>query len=133
MMGTGRRLLMHSVTERVSSKLRQALGSAGFRWIEMPWPELLNAATPDDVIVLETGDDIAALTQFVYHLYDKTTRETAVPVIALVSQDALRRNPRLGGWTVNGHAAVIAVTPYDTSGFLDGLVELLARLCQPSS
>lgn len=65
--------------------------------------------TLDDIIFLETSDDIAGLTQIVYELYIATGFKETINIIAIMSNKAASMNPSLMPWVIDRHAAVFAV------------------------
>ncbi len=62
------------------------------------------------LIVLDVGDDAARLVQVVNDLYRSPYHGGGeLFVLCVTSKETLERNPSLGGWLIDGHAAVFAV------------------------
>ena len=81
-----------------------------------------------DIIVLETNDDIAALTQYVYEVYRKSNKGNTPLIVAVASTEQIKRNPAASYWIIDGHAAVVVLAAADQPDFIRGLVELLVRV-----
>lgn len=90
--------------------------------------DLLRRVPLSTVLILETNDDVAALTQTVYELYTASGVEQALPIIVLLSRDAAKRNPRVAMWDVGGHAAVAAIVTPDRKDANKEILEFVRRL-----
>ena len=71
--------------------------------------DLLQIGALTQPAVLDTGEDISALCQVVYDIYDANPTQYTPPLVAVVNRDTLDRNPSLGRWMICGHAALAAL------------------------
>lgn len=80
----------------------------------------------DDLVFIETNDDVAALTQTVYELYRSSPAKYTLWIVGLLSKDAMERNPRSMVWDIDGHAALLSLLMSDHPD-LDIWIEALVR------
>lgn len=110
---------------RVSELLQQA----GYEPVVLETAHELKSMGPlCDVAVLETNDDVAALSQIVYELYMAHPVEQTLPIIALLSKDALRRNPKVGMWEIKGRAAITSLVIVDHEKWDRMILQLIPYL-----
>jgi len=67
-----------------------------------------------DIFLVETNDDVAALTQRVYELYKVTQAKSEILIIGMLSQDQMDRNMMVQVWLIDGHAALMSLQRSDS-------------------
>jgi hypothetical protein len=90
--------------------------------------ELLSRETQDTIIVLETSDDAARLTQVVYELYRKSIGDRIPIVVGLLSTRQMQLNPSASLWNIDGHAALAALVASDKPDSMVGIIALINRM-----
>lgn len=60
----------------------------------------------EDVVMLETNDDVALLVQLVYELYNRSCTVGVPVIMAMASQSVYDDNRSLSPWLIDGHAAI---------------------------
>jgi hypothetical protein len=114
----------------LNARLARLLLEEGYEPVQLDHD--LNVDPTQGVVFIETGDDVAHLTQVVNHFYLTYKTESPLPVLAFLSRKALKRNPMLRYWLIDGRPAVVQVVPHK-DGCLkksdrEGLLWLLKRL-----
>jgi hypothetical protein len=90
--------------------LTDALVAAGYEvTMVVPAYELCNRPVPKAVIVLETKDDVAMLTQIVYELYMASPRERPPAILAILSLAVINAHPSVALWMIHGHVALLSL------------------------
>jgi hypothetical protein len=82
----------------------------------------------DDVVIVETDDDMAALTQAVYEIHISSGLDAAPAIIGVLSTDAAQRNIAVCRWNIGGHAALAALVTSDDPDFDKSVPILIQRL-----
>jgi hypothetical protein len=89
--------------------LTEMLLKAGYEPIQLD--HTLRVDPRCELILIDTDDDVAHLSQVVSHLYHTYKVEPPLPVIAFLSKKALKHNPMLRYWLIDGKAAIMQIVP----------------------
>lgn len=79
----------------------------------------------ENMLIIIGTDDVAALNQIVYCLYKSFGEAVRGSIIAIVSEETAKRNPRLGWWNIDGKAALLCLL---TEEGLDGISRLIQHI-----
>jgi hypothetical protein len=101
--------------EALRTRVVGALSRAGVPALPASTRDLANLEDVDQVVVLFTDNDVAYLSQLVYGVYLRARPRSGLRWLTLLSRDAVERNPSIGGWVIEGHAAVAGVVWLDDS------------------
>ena len=63
------------------------------------------------VVLIETRDDVAHMCQVVHYFYTTYKVDSPLPLIAFLSEKALKKNPMARYWLIDGHSAIANVLP----------------------
>ena len=63
------------------------------------------------VVLIETRDDVAHLSQVVHYFYSTYRVEVPLPLLAFLSPKALKRHPMVRCWLIDWHSAIVNVLP----------------------
>lgn len=92
----------------------------------------LNVDPTRNVVLVETDDDVAHLTQVVNHFYLTYKTDTSLPILAFLSKKALKQNPMVRYWLIEGRPAIAQVVPHKDGclkkGELRGFLWFVKRL-----
>ncbi|MDQ2733285.1 MAG: hypothetical protein M3Y56_16670 [Armatimonadota bacterium] len=124
------RVIIGADNQRVRSHLAKILSASGLDAETLASSSSLDSMslTPRDVILLETNDDVAALMQKVYNIYSACSTGEAPQIIGFVSSKVLDKNPALGWWEIDGHAALAALLLTGRSDIEASLAYFIRRL-----
>ena len=62
-----------------------------------------------NVVIVETGDDVAHLNQVVNHFYLTYKIDSTLPLLAFLSRKAIERNPMVRCWLIDGRSAITQI------------------------
>jgi hypothetical protein len=78
----------------------------------IPLDHNLNVDPTRNVVLLETGDDVAHLNQVVNHFYLTYKTDSPLPILVFLSKRALKLNPMIRYWLIDGRVAIAQVVTH---------------------
>jgi len=90
------------------TRIVEILEGSGYSPTVLPSSEKLRHpfVPKENTFIIIGTEDVAALNQIVYHLYKSFGESVRGSIIAIVSEETMERNPRLGFWDIDGGAAL---------------------------
>lgn len=132
------RVLLSVANEPLRERLVDALSVHEFTvyvldnpWLLHPWHRYYIGVCCTDIVVIETGNDMACLVQVVYELYRGLRPTHTLPIVGIVSRAAIARNPSLSNWETGDHPALWLLIPKEDIG-IERLAQELRQLVEGS-